>query len=321
MADFLLVFAPFLLSAFFMPKVVDFCTSKQIIDEVNERSSHKTPTPRGGGIGFVALISILALGYINLVPTTYALYLNILLLSGLGVAAIGWIDDIKNLSAKTRLAGQGLFIAIALYFLPPVLGFLPLAAEKVLLFFAWLWFVNLYNFLDGIDGYAAMQGAFLSICLIAFAPFLKPVGAIMAGVLFGFLRVNWAPAKVFMGDVGSTYLGFVLAGLMLISLTPDNLFSYLTVTLLFTADATFTLLKRLVQRKPIFQAHREHFYQRLTQIGYSHSQVVTRAALLNLVLLIVAVTALVTGHAFAGFLAGIVLVWLAALWVRYQEGI
>lgn len=316
---FLLLF-PFVLSAALAPKVVKFCSN--MLDIANERSSHTAPTPRGGGLLIAGLSAPLCLAAVYVFNLPHALFLNVLFLAGVFVAAIGWWDDKANCPAAVRLMVHMLAVGACLLLLPPVLPFLPFWADRVVVFLAWVWFLNLYNFMDGIDGIAASQAAFLGLALSVVVPFIKPIGLILAGVSIGFLRVNWRPAKIFMGDVGSTYLGFVLGGLLMFSASAAPhilLLPLATLTLLFSADTTYTLIKRLLKGHKPWQAHREHWYQRATQVGLSHAQVVKIGLGVNALLLVVAVGGVVLNLPLATLPLGLAIVAAAAYYIKYLE--
>ncbi len=255
------------------------------LDIPNERSSHTQPTPRGGGLGFFIAFLGSALGawlgqelwpalFMPLFPKPLAVAAVILPLAMVGLA-----DDRYNLSAKIRYAVQLGAAAIAILSFglvpqpwgpPPLPGTTILLGAVTLIGFTAL--VNFYNFMDGLDGLVASvtaaQLAFLAIYL------QQPLWWLMVAALLGFLKWNWSPAKIFMGDVGSTVLGACVA-IALIAPAPDPLRSWaaIAITLPLTADAIYTLIRRLLKGENIFQAHRTHLYQRLQQSGWSHRQV------------------------------------------------
>jgi len=268
---------------------INYARQKTILDIPNERSSHTLPTPRGGGVVFVALFLAVILLCPFFFPRETSLWLA-LSGGGLAVAAVGWIDDRKNLPAWQRLGVHSLSVLWALYHLGGMpslsLGFasLPLGyIGHILAFIGGVWMINLYNFMDGIDGLAAgeavlvaMAGAFLTKgSPISFALF-----ALAASVL-GFLIWNWSPAKVFMGDAGSGFLGFAFFCFALYT-ENTNILPLLTWAVLvsvFAVDATLTLVMRARQRKRLSEAHRDHLYQQFIKAGYHHAAV-TGAVLL-----------------------------------------
>ena len=141
--DLVLMLFPFFLSAFMGPRVVKWCTNQKLIAEVNKRSSHKKPTPSGGGIGFIVAALPIMMAVSWFLPSSDPVFLKVLMFGGLAVAALGWFDDVKNLPAKLRLLIQFAAVGIGLYFMPPLFDGLAWWIEKPILLFAWVWFLNL----------------------------------------------------------------------------------------------------------------------------------------------------------------------------------
>ncbi len=314
--EIFLVLLPFILVGMLGPWIVKFCKQLEMISPVCKRSAHKAPTPHGGGILIVAITLPLLLTTIWLYNLPHKSFLITMLVLSLLIAGMGWLDDIKHRSPALRLLLHITCVGIAVSFLPPLFDLVPVWVEKIILILAWSWFVNLYNFMDGLDGLSTTETIFISVCLMLFVPSLAPLAAIIAGASLGFLRVNWHPAKIFMGDVGSTFLGFVLGGLLLLSLEWDTwklVYPLFTITLVFSADATFTLVKRVSQGHKPWIPHRDFWFHRAEQAGLNHSQVVIRALLINMLLLL---TAFIGNSLNAGpltLLAGITIVTFAAL--------
>ncbi len=258
--------------------VLRWLRAKQIFDVPNHRSSHAVPTPRGGGLAVTPVVTAGIGLYFALRGGNAA---DWAMLAGMALlAALSWIDDRRSLPPWPRFAAQIAAAALVLALMPASTvtgGLLPSAMEKLLLGLAWVWFVNLYNFMDGIDGITGAETVSLSAGLLIVLPGVAAAGplAILAGAAMGFLIWNWHPAKIFMGDVGSIPLGFVLGYLLLkgVSLHPLGWAAALILPALYWADATITLLRRALAGKPVWQAHREHFYQRATQGGWSHARV------------------------------------------------
>ena len=177
--------------------------------------------------------------------------------------------------------------------------------------------------MDGLNTFATAQAIFLTCVLSMIMPVLQPVLLVLMGCCIGFLRVNKTPARIFMGDVGSIYLGTFLGGALLyqLSTAPATwLWPLSTLSLLFTFDATFTLIKRTINKRKPWEAHKSHLYQRLQQTGFSHEHVTLRGALINIILLTLTVIGLYTGHMFIGFVLGIVLMILIVIYIRHLEG-
>jgi UDP-N-acetylmuramyl pentapeptide phosphotransferase/UDP-N-acetylglucosamine-1-phosphate transferase len=227
--------------------------SKRLPDIPNARSSHRSPTPRGGGLAFVVVATLLtplfAQGATAWIPVVCA-----------PLALVGVLDDRFDLPALWRYLAQ-IFTAMALIAmatLPLPLWSLPLVLLTVTAI------INFFNFMDGLDGLLASCGAVLMLVSGQW---------IVAGALLGFLLWNWSPARIFMGDVGSTYLGAVFAGLVLQRHHPLQALLLLLVATPLLADAVICVLRRWHAGQQIFQAHRLHLYQRLHSAGWSHARV------------------------------------------------
>jgi UDP-N-acetylmuramyl pentapeptide phosphotransferase/UDP-N-acetylglucosamine-1-phosphate transferase len=260
-----------------------------IIDVPNERSSHSTPTPRGGGIGLVAM-TILGLIFSQQIwQLTSWSELLFYLFGAVLIAIISWVDDIKSLSAKVRFPAHFMAAGIVIakwgyweYVNIPLWGNLYLGPFGLLLTIIWIvGLTNAYNFMDGIDGIAGGQALIAGtgwaiIGWIIDDTFIFAIGGLLAASTLGFLFYNWSPAKIFMGDVGSTFLGFSFAVVPVMAArsisTPRNFIPLVGFLLIwpFVFDTGVTLLRRLSKGENIFQAHRTHIYQRLAIAGYSH---------------------------------------------------
>lgn len=269
-----------------------------LLDVPNQRSSHTVPTPRGGGIGIVVafLCSLLFAHY--LVGIGFGRFLAVVVAGSLLVAGIGLWDDIRSLAARSRLAvhvlaaallvwGAGQDAVINLGSWQPVL---PQPLLGMLLVLAVVWFLNLFNFMDGIDGLAGVEGVFVAgggallLALRGGGPELLPA-LVLALACLGFLVWNWPPARIFMGDVGSGFLGFVLAALALRTAIFSQdlpLVCWLILPGVFVADATITLLRRMARREKWYDAHRSHAYQHAATLYGSHRPVTLVVTAINL---------------------------------------
>jgi Fuc2NAc and GlcNAc transferase len=248
-----------------------------LIDIPNDRSSHTQPTPRGGGLGFIVAFAITSLIYGYYQQTLPDLLWWWAVLAPLAI--IGLCDDRWSIPSAWRYLIQLLTATIAVLHFSPfpqpwlsAFGDFGQILEIVLTVIGMTAIVNFYNFMDGLDGLvggvAAIQVAFLAIYTD------RPILWLLFAGIVGFLYWNWAPAKIFMGDAGSTFLGGFIAIALLNQ--PANLihsWSSLAITLPILADAIYTLCRRLIKRENIFQAHRFHIFQRLQQSGLSHSTV------------------------------------------------
>ncbi len=258
--------------------------SRQILDRPNERSAHTTPVPRGGGI---AILLVLLPAWALIAPTLWPL-----LLAAAALGAVGWWDDLKGLSPWPRLIAQGLAVGLGLWQLGPVTqGILPLPIDLALAGIAWLWFVNLFNFMDGIDGIAGVEAISIALGLAViglwFAGFddLAALSVALAGAALGFLYWNWHPAKLFLGDVGSQALGFLIGFLLLRTAAQGAWAAALILPLYFLADASWTLLRRTLARENIMAAHAQHIYQQAVRRGRNHGQVAGSILIANLALI------------------------------------
>jgi len=264
----------------------------KIIDIPNIRSSHSKPTPRGGGLAIVITwyLGISVLYFNDLIPTQ----LFYALISGAILAFISLIDDIVSIKPLIRLTAQFITAGLALFFLD---GLNEIQIYKWSVSSAWIlvpfallaitWFINLYNFLDGIDAYASIETISISLILFAFTSI--SVTLIISACTLGFLIWNWPRAKIFMGDVGSTQLGFILIvfGIYFNNEGKFNFLYWLIFTSPFWFDATLTLYRRWRNKEKLSQAHKKHAYQRLVQAGFSHLQVDLILIALNILLFLV----------------------------------
>lgn len=274
--------------SFFGTLIVRKTASKtNIIDIPNIRSSHNQPTPRGAGVAIAIawFTGIIILFFLDGIPN----YLLIALLFGVPISVIGFIDDIVTISPKLRLVVQILCASLAVFSLGGInsidFGFSALQSSFLFTIAAVLgivWFTNLFNFLDGIDGYIGVEIIF--ICLAAFILLGINLPLLLAASTLGFLIWNWQPAKIFMGDVGSTLLGFTI-GVFAVYYQNSNESSiviWLMLTSLFWFDATLTIFRRWRNHEQISKAHKKHAYQRIVQSGFSHQKTVVYSLAINL---------------------------------------
>lgn len=258
--------------------VLRWLRAKEILDRPNHRSSHAVPTPRGGGLAVTPLIVAGFGGWLAVHGGSAA---DWAMLGGAALLGlVSWIDDRRTLPAWPRFAAQVVAVAATLALMPRFSltgGAVPPGVEKLVLGLGWLWFVNLTNFMDGIDGITGIETLSIAVGLLLAVPgaVAPDLLAILAGCVLGFLAWNWHPAKIFMGDVGSIPLGFVLGYLLLGAAArhPEGWAVALILPALYWADASITLARRALARKAIWRAHREHFYQKATQGGWSHARV------------------------------------------------
>lgn len=260
----------------------------------NARSSHKEPTPQGGGIAVVAAcLAAIWLGAL-LVPAlrTWPL-LPMLSIAAIALALTGVVDDIKGLGAAPRLIIQALAVGAIVATLPPdfrIAPLFPILIERSLLVIGGVWFVNLVNFMDGIDWMTVAEvvpvtAGTVLLGLIGAAPLPAVLVALaLLGAMIGFAPFNKPVARLFLGDVGSLPIGLMLGWILMMLASRGHLAGAILLPLYYLADATITLGRRLMRREPVWQAHRTHFYQRATDRGFSVKEIVVRVFVLNLAL-------------------------------------
>jgi UDP-N-acetylmuramyl pentapeptide phosphotransferase/UDP-N-acetylglucosamine-1-phosphate transferase len=259
-----------------------------LMDHPNERSLHDVPRPRIGGIGIcagasLALISMAASGIE--VPETFVYLLG----GALVVLVISFIDDVRSLSAAFRIPFHFLAAAIIVagglnlisFSVGTMVVTFSVAVGSVISVLYVVWMVNLYNFMDGMDGFAGGMavigfGVLALLAADAGSVIIAATSGSIAGAALGFLPFNFPPARVFMGDVGSSTLGFLAAGLSLWADWGDVVPLWISLLIFspFIADATVTLFRRALNKEPVWRAHRSHYYQKLVRLGWGHRKTV-----------------------------------------------
>jgi len=276
--------------------VYRYASHYRLLDIPNSRSSHVRPTPSGGGLAIVVAVVVGA----GLLVWQSMLPVDILYLLGPGIllALLGLLDDRFQLASGWRLLGQIGVACIVLWLLKgvpwltlPGLNIQAYYIAEILLLLFFVWYLNLYNFMDGINGIASLQA--ISVCLgalllIATTMTLEKELALFISLLLvaclGFLPWNFPQAKIFMGDAGSLFCGYFLVLAMLLSgwLKPSLFWALLILSGYFITDATFTLLHRLLRRQRVWEAHRLHAYQKLARRWNSHARVSCMVIMINL---------------------------------------
>ena len=273
-----------------------FALRQAMLDRPNPRSLHEQPIPRGGGLA-VAIVTLAGVVVATLAgwvspPTGLALVGG-----GGAVAWIGWIDDRRGVAPATKAAVQSCAALWALAWL----GGLPQLqwGGDVLRLGGWgwvlgaigiMWGINFYNFMDGIDGLAGGEAVAVSAAVIALlhgtGPEVAILAALVGGSSAGFLIWNWSPARIFLGDVGSAFLGFLFGVLAVLSENSGGLpvVAWLLLLGAFFADATLTVARRIAGGEPWYRAHRSHAYQRVVRAGWTHRRVTMAILGLDLVL-------------------------------------
>jgi len=269
--------------------IKNYYIKNAILEEINERSSHTVPTPHGGGIA-LSLTWFVGLIYLNInnqIDTT--LFYSLMI--GIVISVVSFFDDIYDLSAMLRLIVQSGVAVMGIVMLGGLgtieFGLFNISNPIVTNIFAFLlivWFINLYNFLDGINGYAGSEALFLGIA--GFLIFGGGHFIVLIVATLGFLYWNFNKAKIFMGDVGSTLLGYNVAIFTLYYANHAPTFFWIWIILfgVFWFDATVTLIRRKLNGEKISQAHKKHGYQRLNQSGWSHFKVTNWSIIINILL-------------------------------------
>ena len=250
----------------------------KIVSIPNERSLHDTPTPSGGGLAIV-ITWYLGLTFLYLSGSVEK-ELYYALLCGILLAVTGIIDDIIGLPVILRLIVQFMTSILAFFFLHglrqliiPEIAFHYQIVVYPVAIIGMVWFINLFNFMDGVDGFASTEAIFVSLVLLAYT--LNPSTLLLIFCVAGFIYWNWPKAKIFMGDVGSTQLGFILivCGIYFHNTYKFSILNWIMITSPFWFDATFTLIRRWRNGEELSKAHKKHAYQRIVRSGFSHLRV------------------------------------------------
>ena len=287
MSDLIIIALVFAASYFGVGFYRRWSSHNEVFALPNERSSHTEPTPHGGGIVIVVICLFAYVGISVYIPGTYSWgYFA----GALIVALVSFLDDLYSIPFPWRLLIHSIAAILVLVDVDTwhgitMLGHLKFGNWGYVLTFIWIvWMINSYNFMDGIDGLAGLQAViaglgWLVLGLILNMPAIFLFSGVIGAASLGFLLHNWSPAKIFMGDVGSAFLGFTFASLPLIARTvadknPDLLpIAAVLFVWFFLFDSVVTLLRRAARGEKIWQAHREHLFQRLVGSGLTHRRV------------------------------------------------
>ncbi len=291
----------------------------------NARSSHTVPTPQGGGIAIIAawiIVAGIAMVATGTWPQSTLGMIAVFAATAL-IAVLGAVDDIRPIDVAPRLLFQFVTVGSVIAILPSdfqMTPFLPWWLERVLLVFAGVWFVNLVNFMDGLDWMTVAEmvpiaGGLVLLGALGALPAYAVVCALaLLGALIGFAPFNRPVARLFLGDVGSLPLGLIVGWLLALLANKGHLAAALLLPLYYLMDASITLLRRLSKRERVWQAHRSHFYQRATDNGFTVKEVVAHVFIINILLVALAlmcvhfntpqteVTALLVGVGIVGWL-------------------
>lgn len=291
----MIILAAFLVNLLFTRWYIQFAERKEIYDIPIARSSHTKKTPRGGGAGFVMVSVAVLLGLLVFYSVSEPVINNVIyLITALsGISLLGWFDDMGNLLKRVRFTVQIicaltvlLGIGSMVTFYIPLIITVQAGFVGTLLGIVWIaGTTNIYNFMDGVDGIASLQGVVAALSWSAFGwmlgfEMLVIMNLVLVATLFAFLKFNWSPASVFMGDVGSVFLGFWFASMPFLAaaqsseiMIGDTLWFGAIVVWPFLFDGSFTIVRRYRRGENILDAHRSHLYQRLNIAGYSHKYI------------------------------------------------
>ena len=323
----------FLVSALITGGLRRFFVQRGLIDLPNPRSSHAVPVPRGGGVGIVVafLSAVIWILEKRLIPDRLAWAL---IGGGLAIAVVGFLDDRFRLARWPRLVVHSLAAAWAVWCLDAMRnaqfgggGDLWGWVRRFAAFAALVWLTNLFNFMDGIDGLAGME----AVCASGLGAFLSLRDGLLSGALLslilcaaslGFLAWNWSPAKIFMGDVGSGFLGFTLGTLALFSSKTNSslVWPWLILLAAFFVDATITLLRRMFSGERWYDAHRSHAYQHAAKAFGSHAKVTLAVAAINIGWLFPLAWAALLYPEAAPIFAAVAAIPLVYLTLRFEAG-
>lgn len=275
--------AAFVLSYFGVEILRRWVLRREILDIPNERSSHTTPTPRGGGLAIAGVSLCFYAACTIYLPVNFhwSYFVGALL-----IALISWIDDLVSIAFGWRFLIHSTAAILLIWSLGywqeiyiPFLGNIDFGKFGIVLTFCWIvWLTNAFNFMDGIDGIAGLQAVTAGIGWLVVGKMLglddqSFYGGILAFSSLGFLIHNWEPAKIFMGDVGSAFLGYSFAVLPLLpTVRSESRLPFIATLLVFcfVIDSLLTFFKRLAKKERVWEPHREHIYQKLVIKGYSH---------------------------------------------------
>ena len=327
MTEIILFPTIFLLSYFGVEAFRRWSRRRKLLDVPNERSSHTNPTPLGGGLVIVTLGLTAYLIHSNFISDKFSwgYFIGAIL-----VAGISWLDDLYSVSSLWRFFVHALAALLVVYtvgyfeelYVPIFQITQSSRIGGILLTFLWIvWLTNVFNFMDGIDGIAGMQTVTAGIGWMAAGRLLGAESVeFYAGILafsgLGFLIQNWQPARIFMGDVGSAFLGFTFAVLPILAgkeadIAPEKLPVLLLLSAafywLFVFDTVYTFVRRIIEREKFWQAHRSHLYQKLVVAGFSHQFVTILYGGISILTIITTVFVMLkenVGEAFLIFVIG-----------------
>lgn len=333
MTSALLALAVVVVAGLLTGAVRRYAIARSLLDHPNERSSHRAPTPRGGGVAIVLAFSAAVL-WLGAAGDIHTPPMIALIGAGLWVALVGFLDDHGHIAARWRLAAHfigaawvlawiGGLQALTVFGMEVRLGWFGHVLAAVLL----VWLLNLYNFMDGIDAIAAIEAVTVAlggaaVWLLANGSTAALVPMVLAAASLGFLVWNLPPARIFMGDVGSGFLGLMLGGFAVWSAHEDGrlFWSWLTLLGVFVVDATITLVRRVARGERFYEAHRSHAYQYAARRFGEHRVVSLAVGAINLVWLLPIAAAVALGKVDGAVGLLVAYAPLVALAVRFKAG-
>jgi UDP-N-acetylmuramyl pentapeptide phosphotransferase/UDP-N-acetylglucosamine-1-phosphate transferase len=302
----------------------------------NSRSSHQQATPQGAGLAVIAATIIVAAAAVEVIPGKQLFQpgsLWLVFAATILITIVGAVDDIRTIEVAPRLLLQAIAVIIVIASLPPDMRVLPVVPwwfERALLAFACLWFVNLTNFMDGVDWMTIAEFVPIAVglALIGMLGVLPLHGTVVAlalcGGLIGFAPFNRPVARIFLGDVGSLPIGLLFGWLLLLVAGKGHVAAAILLPLYYLADATLTLLRRIARREPFWQAHRTHFYQRATDLGFSVREIIARVFAVNVMLVALALATVIWPGTLSAVIAvcigAAVVGWLLMSFARGKPG-
>ena len=289
--------------AWFLVMIVRPWLIQKAMVSPTERSNHVMPTPQGAGIavvGAVLVTAFVAIAFAGALPPPLTLHVMTAALAAAALMVVGLLDDMRSVSIFSRLGVQALAVAAVVATLPADMRLVPeapIVVERAIIFLGGIWFVNLYNFMDGVDLMTVTQtgsigAGIVILALLGFVPEVSGwVAAALIGGMFGFAFWNFPPARIFLGDAGSLPLGLIVGTLLMHVALADAISVAIILPLYYLLDASVTLTRRVFRRASFWGAHREHFYQSAGRNGFGPGRIVKHIAALNAALIVLALVA------------------------------
>ena len=311
----LIIITLYFVTSILLKNSIGFFTNSSLLDYPTDRSNHDVPKPKCAGLILIPLLIIATLLVFfleKIYNTTWLIIFGFCLI----LCALSFLDDLKSINSKIRLVFQFFCVASSVLMINEnILNELQLEKleflyvyqlslyEIMFFFFAvilWVWITNLFNFMDGMDGISVVQVSFFSLC----TNFLAILGLIEINFLYfslillsisiAFYSVNKPPAKIFLGDVGSIPFGFLIGFIIIYHMIKSELIiPFLIIIMYYLLDSSLTLFGRMLKKENIFEAHSNHFYQKLIRKGYSHKYVLAKIIILNSILLFISMLSLI----------------------------